>query len=181
MTKLHLGCGKVRLPGYINYDAQAGPAVDQVGDIKKFDIPDASVDMIYSSAVIEHVGRHEWKAVLAEWARVLKPGGLLRLSTMDFAACATEYLEHGNLSNLLGLLIGGQKDVYDWHGMIFDYEILRIGLEEVGFTNCRRYDWKKTELNDLGIDDYSQAYLPHMDKKNGRLMMLNVEADKVLS
>lgn len=179
MTKLHLGCGNVHLEGYVNIDAQESKAADKIGDVKELDYDDASVDMIYSCAVIEHVGRHEWKAVLAEWARVLKPGGLLRISTMDFEACVERYREEHNLPELLGLIIGGQKDSYDWHGMIFDFDVMRQGLEEVGFSNIRRYDWRDTDLGKLGIDDFSQAYLPHMDKDNGRLMMLNVEAVKV--
>jgi len=55
---------------------------------------------------------------------------------------------------------------------------LRGGLEEAGFNNVRRYDWRETDIGHAGIDDYSQAYLPHMDKENGRLMALNVEVDK---
>lgn len=176
--KLHLGCGNVRLPGFVNIDALESSAVDRLGDVTKLDYDDASVDMIYSCAVIEHVGRRQWTEVLAEWARVLKPGGLLRISTMDFDACVDRYLDQRDLPELLGLLIGGQKDDYDWHGMIFNYDVLAAGLTETGFTNIRRYDWRDTELGKLGIDDFSQAYLPHMDKENGRLMMLNVEAEK---
>jgi predicted SAM-dependent methyltransferase len=173
---LHLGCGKIRLPGYINVDIQSGPAVDRVADLRALPWENGSVDMVYSCAAIEHFGRREWIGVLKEWARVLKPGGLLRLSTADFEAAIERYREARNLQELLGLLIGGQKDDYDWHGMIFDFETLKAGLEEAGFRDVRRYDWRQTELGKLGIDDFSQAYLPHMDKEHGRLMMLNVEA-----
>lgn len=176
MIKLHLGCGKIRLPGYINVDIQSGPAVDRVADLRTLPWESGSVDMVYSCAAIEHFGRREWVGVLKEWARVLKPGGLLRLSTADFEAAIERYREARNLQELLGLLIGGQKDDYDWHGMIFDFATLKSGLEEAGFGDVRRYDWRQTELGKLGIDDFSQAYLPHMDKEHGRLMMLNVEA-----
>ena len=178
MKQIHLGCGKVRLPGFINIDIQPGPAVDLVGDIRNLDFEDSSIDLVYSCAVIEHVGRREWVDLLKEWRRVLKPGGLLRLSTNDFEACIARYNEKRNLEELLGILIGGQKDDYDWHGMIFDFKTLERGLIEAGFENIRRYDWRETELGRLGIDDYSMAYLPHMDKENGRLMMLNVEANR---
>ena len=57
-------------------------------------------------------------------------------------------------------------------------KVLRGGLEEAAFGNVRRYDWRETDIGKAGIDDYIQAYLPHMDKENGRLMALNVEADK---
>ncbi len=178
MIKLHLGCGRIRLPGYINVDIQDGPAVDRVADLRALPWDDASVDMVYSCAAIEHLGRHEWVGVLKEWARVLKPGGLLRLSTADFEAAVEQYRQAHDLNELLGLLVGGQKDDYDWHGMIFDFAILKAGIEAAGFRDVRRYDWKQTELGTLGIDDYSQAYLPHLDKENGRLMMLNVEATR---
>jgi predicted SAM-dependent methyltransferase len=176
LTRLHLGCGRIRLPDYINVDIQPGPAVDRVADLRALPWEDASVDVVYSCAAIEHFGRREWIGVLKEWARVLKPGGLLRLSTADFEAAIERYRDARNLQELLGLLVGGQKDDYDWHGMIFDINTLKSGLEEAGFRDVRRYDWKQTELGKLGIDDYSQAYLPHMDKEHGRLMMLNVEA-----
>lgn len=178
MIRLHLGCGKIRLPGYINVDIQDGPAVDRVADLRALPWEDGGVDMIYSCAAIEHFGRREWVGVLKEWARVLKPGGLLRLSTADFEAAIERYREAHNLQELLGLLIGGQKDDYDWHGMIFDFATLKSGMEEAGFRDVRRYDWRQTELGKLGIDDFSQAYLPHMDKERGRLMMLNVEATR---
>ena len=176
--KLHLGCGKIILPGYINIDILDGPGVDVVGDLRDLPFEDGSIDFIYSCAAIEHFGRREWKPLLAHWFAKLKPGATLRLSTADFAACCDRYRENGNVEELLGLIIGGQKDDYDWHGMVFDFAHLKAGLEEVGFTNVERYDWRETDIGQAGIDDYSQAYLPHMDKDNGRLMMLNVTAVK---
>lgn len=179
MIKLHLGCGHIRLPGYVNIDIMKAKAADLVADLKSLPYPDGSVDLVYSCAAIEHLGRREWVGALKEWARVLRPGATLRLSTSDFEAAIARYQERNNLEELLGLLIGGQKDDYDWHGMIFDFATLVKGLHEAGFIDIRRYDWRHTEIGKLGIDDFSQAYLPHMDKDNGRLMMLNVEATKV--
>jgi hypothetical protein len=49
-------------------------------------------------------------------------------------------------------------------------------LEDAGFTEIRHWDWRCTEH--AHIDDYSQAYLPHLDKDNGLLMSLNLEAVK---
>ena len=62
--------------------------------------------------------------------------------------------------------------------MVFDYSSLAEGLMEAGFWIPKRYDWRDTDVGIWGIDDYSQAYLPHMDKENGTLMSLNVEAIK---
>ena len=178
LKKLHLGCGKVRIPGYVNVDIQPGPAVDVVADVRKLDFEPESFDVIYSCAVIEHFGRREWRGLLAHWASFLKPGGLFRISTCDFEAAIARYREKANIEELLGLLIGGQKDDYDWHGMIFDELTLRSGLEQAGLVDVRRYDWRETDYAAAGVDDFSQAYLPHMDKENGRLMVLNLEARK---
>jgi len=46
----------------------------------------------------------------------------------------------------------------------------------IGFKDIKRYDWRKTEH--FYVDDYSQTYYPHMDKEDGKLMSLNVEAIK---
>jgi hypothetical protein len=46
----------------------------------------------------------------------------------------------------------------------------------VGFKNVHRYDWRQTIHKDY--DDFSQAYIPHMDKEHGILISLNVEAEK---
>ncbi len=181
MIKIHLGCGKRILPGYINQDIQPFPGVDLLCDLRELPFEDNSVDFMYSCANIEHFGRNEYKGVLAHWFSKLKPGSILRLSTADFESACERYLETKNLEELLGLIVGGQKDDYDWHGMVYDFDLMKKSLEEVGFINIRRYNWRETELGILGIDDYSQSYLPHMDKKNGRLMMLNIEAEKPLN
>jgi predicted SAM-dependent methyltransferase len=176
--KLHLGCGTRIIPGYVNIDIQQLPGVDMVCDISKLPYANNSVDFIYACAVLEHFGRKIWPEVLKHWYAKLNPGGTVRISTNDFEAAADRYRKTNNLSELLGLLIGGQKDKYDWHGIIFDFNLLKEGLEEAGFINVRKYDWCQTDIGEMGIDDYSQAYLPHMDKQHGQLMVLNIEADK---
>lgn len=178
--RLHLGCGNRFIPGLIHVDCVARPHVDHVG--YAHDLPwiaDATAEFIYASHLLEHFGRHEYMDVLQEWYRVLRPEGLLRLSVPDFAACAKIYYEEGlrdGLSGLVGLVSGGQRDEYDYHKMIFDYALLSESLRKVGFRNIRRWDWR--EVSHASVDDYSQAYLPHLDKQNGLHMSLNVEANK---
>ena len=68
------------------------------------------------------------------------------------------------------------KDKYDYHGNIFDYSSLESALKSAGFKTVRTWNWRETEHSH--IDDYSQAYLPHMDKNSGKLVSLNVEGLK---
>jgi SAM-dependent methyltransferase len=153
-------------------------AVDEIWDIGALPVNDESIEIIYAASVLEHFSRRQWRDILRHWYTKLEPGGTLRISVPDFDKIIQWYRGHHNMEELLGLLIGGQKDKLDWHGMIFDHDTLVNALTEIGFVNVVRYRWRLVEPGILGIDDYSQAYLPHMDKENGLLMMLNLEAIK---
>jgi predicted SAM-dependent methyltransferase len=175
--KLHLGCGSKAIPGWVNVDIQSG-GCDVQDDITVLNsIPDNSAEIIYSSHVLEHTSRHTWKNVLALWTRKLVPGGVLRIAVPNFEAAAEWYADNGNIQAIMGLVCGGQKDVHDHHNVIFDEKSLTQGLIEAGCTDVHRWDWRTTEH--AFLDDYSQAYLPHMDKEHGKLMSLNLQARKL--
>jgi predicted SAM-dependent methyltransferase len=179
--KLHLGCGKRYISGFYHIDALSYPHIDYVGRVDHLPahIGNESVELIYACHVLEHFGRHEYQAVLTEWFRVLKPRGILRLAVPDFEAIANAYVNGAlarGIDDLVGLCVGGQRDDYDFHKMVFDEASLARALRETGFLHVRRWDWRSTEHS--GTDDYSQSYLPHMDKEHGTLMSLNLEAVK---
>lgn len=176
--KLHLGCGKRFIPGFVHIDAIDYPHIDHVATIDNLSfIGDGSIDLIYNCHVLEHFKRREVVRVLTEWKRVLTPGGILRISVPDFARLCEVYQRHGSkLELVIGALFGRQDYLYNIHYNVFDYPTLSRILEEVGFEQVRRYDWRETEHAE--IDDYSQAYVPHMDKENGILISLNVECVK---
>ena len=174
--KLHLGCGKRHIPGFIHIDAVDYPHVDHVCQIDRLPfLADHSVELIYACHVLEHFKRREVGLVLYEWFRVLKPGGILRLAVPDFAAICAVYQSRHDLAEVIGLLFGRQDYLYNIHYTVYDYATLAHTLLETGFGKVRPWDWKATEHS--GVDDYSQAYLPHMDKE-GTLMSLNLEAVK---
>ena len=60
--------------------------------------------------------------------------------------------------------------------MIYTLKTMEEYLFNAGFKSIKSYDWRDTIHKEF--DDYSQAYIPHMNKKNGLLMSLNVEARK---
>ena len=62
--KLHLGCGRRHIPGFVHVDALPAPHVDIVGPVERLPMDDASVSLIYASHVLEHFGRYEYLAVL---------------------------------------------------------------------------------------------------------------------
>ena len=154
-------------------------SVDIVDDVSKLiHIEKESVDLIYACHILEHFKRKEYFNILERWTQLLKPGGKLRLSVPDLEKVAQLYINgEFELEKMIGLIYGGQTYLYNFHYMGFDFKSLRKDLKKLKYTNIKRYDWKETEH--ASIDDYSQAYLPHMDKENGILMSLNVEAIKL--
>lgn len=175
--KLHLGCGKRFLPGFVHIDAVDYPHVDHVATIDNLSfIQTDSVDLIYNCHVLEHFKRRDVGRVLSEWHRVLKPGGTLRVSVPDFSKLCEVYQRENKLDLVIGALFGRQDYLYNIHYNVFDFISLSKSLEQTGFVNVRHYDWRQTEH--AGIDDFSQAYIPHMDKEHGTLISLNVECDK---
>jgi len=143
--KLHLGCGKRYIPGFIHIDLVDYPHIDyktDVSDLSMFE--DNSVDLIYACHVLEHFKRHEVMGVLAEWYRVLKPGGILRVAVPDFEAIVKVYEKYKDMELIMGLLYGGQDYEYNFHYVAFDFKYLEKLLKKVGFKNIHRYDWRKT-------------------------------------
>jgi predicted SAM-dependent methyltransferase len=176
VKKLHIGCGKAYLPGFINVDIFSSVRADVYADMAALPFERESFDCLYASHVLEHSHRHMVLANLSHWRDLLKLGGLLRIAVPDFAKCVEWYMKGGGLPAITGLLWGGQNHPKNNHFIGFDEETLTAALHAVGFTTVNRWDWRKTEH--AQFDDYSQAYLPAMQKEEGLLMSLNLQAAK---
>jgi SAM-dependent methyltransferase len=83
VRRLEIGPHKGRLEGFETLGLPAGPLIDHVSDCRKTPFPDGTFDLVYSSHVIEHVEWYDVERTIAEWARILKPGGALEVHTVD--------------------------------------------------------------------------------------------------
>ncbi len=183
LLKLHLGCGKKFIPGYYHVDLDTHPHIDRYANIGELGfLSDRSASVIYSCHAFEYFDRVQAKEILKEWHRVLVPGGVLRLAVPDFEGLLKVYQKTGELGRILGPMYGrievtsnkGAETFY--HKTVYDFRSLKSTLEQAGFVAVERFDWQQTEH--AHVDDFSQAYFPHMDKKDGLLISLNVEARK---
>ena len=174
--KLHIGCGKRHIPGWVHIDLIPHEHVDIIANADSLPFDDCSADVIYASHILEHFERHRVNNVLSEWRRVLKPGGVLRVCVPDFMETVKNYIKYKDLNVVLGQLVGGQKHSDDYHKNVFDEKTMKQHLQSAGFKTSYRYDWRETEHANL--DDFSQSYWPHMDKENGQNLSLNMEAIK---
>jgi predicted SAM-dependent methyltransferase len=181
-VKLHLACGNRRLSGYWNIDIDESMYLqgfsDEVGDVICLSqYADNSIETIYISHCLDHLSHNgEVDKALAEWYRVLKPGGILRVAVSDFDRVVKMYNEGIDLERLWGHIVGGQKTEYDKHGSSFNFVVLRRYLEKHGFVDVKRYRWQ--DFLPKGFDDLSRAYIPHLSFEDGILMSLNVMAYK---
>lgn len=185
--KLHLGCGSTHIEEFVNVDINYLPNVDVVDNVRflrKFE--ENSVDLIYASNTLEHLGRWEYKPALERWYALLKRGGILRLSVPDFAALCRYYTATEDLDTLYSALYAGQDGPHNYHYWCWDLKTLKRDLESVGFSDVKRYDRSRTEH--AHIRDWSLNYIPYRDKNNnilpdaewfkGTFIALNVEAVK---
>lgn len=156
-VRLHLGCGPRLLPGWINIDFILG--ADVLLDLRQpLPLPDASVDFIYSEDFLEHIGFQPGRRLLAECARVLKPGGTMRLATPDLTGLARAYLERserslawyrkqfGGITTYAQMFNAGMRA---WgHQFLYDEEALRSVLEPLGL-EVERTAYNESEAPDL--------------------------------
>ncbi|HYE89551.1 MAG TPA: methyltransferase domain-containing protein [Terriglobales bacterium] len=76
--KLHLGCGTVRQPGFVNCDLHKTAATDMVFDVQeRWPFADNSASLIASAHMLEHLD--DPLAFFREAWRVLRPTGMLSL------------------------------------------------------------------------------------------------------
>ena len=180
--KLHLGCGKRHIPGFVHIDTVQFPHIDYVQDIRTLpQIADRSVELIYACQALTYFDREEVVPVLAEWRRVLQPGGILRLSVINFDTIVRLYTAGLPLEWFLGWLYGKWTDGkggFVYERTTYDRASMTKVLTDSGFDSIELWDWRSTEHRD--VDDYSQAYFPHMEKERGMLVNLNIQGRRPL-
>lgn len=126
--RLNLGGGDVDIPGFLTIDRKRG---SEVYPLPQYDA--CSVDEIRASHVLEHFAIGEAEKVLAEWMRVLKPGGRIRLAVPDLEKWA-QMLVNGEPGNYVAWLYGGQTDPSDFHKNGWNTEGLTQVMRSAGIT-----------------------------------------------
>ena len=167
--RLNVG-GTEKKSGWKIFNIQPGADVDYVGDctdLRQF--PDGTVDEIYASHVLEHVAYDvPLRRALAEFHRVLRPGGSASISVPDFEILCRLFLDARATArdrfHIMRMAFGGQTDANDFHHVGLTYEILSKYLTQAGFSRVER-------VEEFGLfhDDSSIEFL-------GQKISLNVVA-----
>lgn len=152
---LHLGCGTINHPRFINIDGLPFPHIHYVRSLDNLaPFKEGTVDLIYACHCLEHFSHTKVKKVLLEWFRPLKKDGILRISVPDFDSILAIYKGSGNnIDPILGMLMGGQGYKFDFHMTVFNQESLKKLLLETGFREVRYWQPGSDELTTF--DDWS--------------------------
>ena len=137
--KLHLGCGKHILDGWVNVDLvrhpKASRSPDLISDVSKIALEDGCADELLAVHILEHLGKYEGIAALKEWTRLLQSGGKLVIECPDIIKCAKNLL--ANTTDQLSMwgIYGNheEKSVYMQHRYGWTYMTLKPVLESVGY------------------------------------------------
>jgi predicted SAM-dependent methyltransferase len=156
--KLNVGCGKKKVPGWVNIDMV--PGADLVMDVRKgLPFKSGSVDYIFNEHLIEHLTLEEAGDLLAEFLRVLKSGGVLRVATPDLDYVIDKYvsgwrdqawlrLPQYEFIETRGRMINVAFRFWE-HKYLFNREDLEGALEQAGFIEmvlCERNRSDRQEL-----------------------------------
>jgi predicted SAM-dependent methyltransferase len=215
LTKINFGCGMNVLAGWVNTDGGDGKyyTPPPVSDIIKLDVweflshvPDSVVSFISSEQFFEHFTRVEGHQLLNQWYRILIPGGILRIQTVDLEKEIQVYLDQcpgvswekdvlphryrhiRGTPDPYGRLVEGE--IYtrsmllnngfhmDGHKYLYDFETISQSLAMAGFCNVKRETFGSSVHPEMqGIDCHDGGETGrHWIPKN----VLTIEADKSL-
>jgi SAM-dependent methyltransferase len=121
-----------------------------------------SVDVIYSSHMLEHLDREQARAFLAEAFRVLRPGGWIRTVVPDLERYVRDYEAGGSADELIDRLrlatpSEGRRGRFitlvvgfRGHRWMYDSRSLTHLLASSGFTEVSVLDPGVTHISDVG-------------------------------
>jgi predicted SAM-dependent methyltransferase len=164
--KLHVGAGKNPVSGWLNTDYDPCPGIAFLDATKHFPFGSNIFEFVYSEHMIEHISFEAGTSMLRECFRVLKPGGVVRISTPDLAFLVNLYLNPNEQRNadyirhstetyipraprlLPGFVIN--NFVRDWgHKFIYDRMTLAVALEHTGFCNIQQCALRRSAHREL--------------------------------
>lgn len=153
-SRIHLGCGRRRVAGWLNVDV-AGSDYDVDLGCGRLPWQSGSAAAVVSQQVVEHLElESEFLPLLQELRRVLRPGGELWIACPDMEKICRSYIEHRGADllddkrvrypdyslgevptqHMINVFFqqGGQ------HKNLYDFGLLDWALRRSGFATCER-------------------------------------------
>lgn len=176
VRRLEIGQGARRIDGFETLNVIGGRNVDYIADAsKRLPFRTGTFDVVYASHVLEHVSWFWSRRVLAEWVRILRPGGRLEIWVPDGLKIARAFVQaedsvsadyrldnwwRFNPAHDPCLWMSGRCFSYgdgtgdlshpNWHRALFSERHLKRLLEDAGLADVRRMSNEEVRGYDHG-------------------------------
>jgi len=170
VERLHVGCGRTPLEGWLNVDLLPLEGVDRVLDVSD-GLPFRDVSRLYAEHFLEHLSLQEGLAFLRGCRRVLAPAGVIRLSTPNLDwVMRTHYRPEDWSSPDKAVLdcLQTNRAFHGWgHQFLYNRQTLTLSLETAGFERVTFHRYGESERPELRGLERHEAYadepdLPHV-------------------
>lgn len=143
--RLNLGCGDLRREGddWINVDFRADVADVACDCANLAFVADSAADEVLALDLLEHFPAARTEAVLAEWCRVLRPGGTLTVKVPNLLRLSRAIVSYDGLGKqgaagaLIRNIYGGHRwgpdGAWDAHHTGWTPTLLAEALDKAGF------------------------------------------------
>jgi predicted SAM-dependent methyltransferase len=191
---LHIGCGGEIQPGWLNVDRYNAAADTYLDARNRFPFKDDSFTLIFTEHMLEHLQIDKVQQFLGEVLRVLKPGGVCRITCPDLHLFASNYLVHNDdffekvmqgiehkrskrpdlawvVRTHGAVFMTGVVKEFHGHRWMYDYATLEACLREVGFEKIAQRSFQVS----------GNTRLANMDNPDREFETLYVEASKLPS
>jgi predicted SAM-dependent methyltransferase len=188
--KLHVGCGRYSLEGWLNADINLDHSnIDIFLDARDhLPFEDDQFQFVYAEHLIEHLTYDEGRRFCKEVFRILRPGGVMRISTPDLQFLLRYYADHSEIAeefteyhtreflraDVRSRALVLSNFFYDFgHRIIYDWDLLVELLREAGLQRVERRRAGESSYPELrGIEQHGRDY-PFNEEES-----LVVEAEK---
>jgi predicted SAM-dependent methyltransferase len=176
--RLHIGCGQQSIPGWINIDSKGLPGVDQVLDVRR-GLPFKNAAAIYAEHFLEHLALEDGLEFLAECRRVLRPDGILRLSTPNLEWVLKTHYRWQNDSDedRLDDCMTLNRAFHGWgHQFLYNRAALGAAVRAAGFAQASFFAYGESDTPELRQLERHEAWEDRPDVQH----VLIVEASGAL-
>ncbi len=159
-SRIHLGCGDVRLDGWVNLDLGLRSEADLHVDLRGgLPLRPRSVSRIYSEHLLEHLSLEDGQRLLGDCFCSLQDNGVMRIAMPDLRRLVDSYLGQWRDQDWLDNPGYSHIDTashmmnvsfrYWGHQYLYDLEDLTLRISAAGFSQIRSRAWGESDFPDL--------------------------------
>jgi len=169
-AKLQVGCGNNLLNGWLNADIVSGDIYLSAKRTMPFRAN--TFDFIFCEHLIEHLIKENGLKFLKECYRILRAGGVIRITSPDLEKIIDLYYDRNKYMKRQKLIeMYGKGDqlqpcelfndyMHNWgHKFIYDKNLIALTLSTIGFEDITFCDCKKSSYLELnGLERHLEEY-----------------------